>query len=165
MPQTYQGRLEAAPLDRYAIVISRYNESVTSRLLSGAMETLASHGVADDAIDVAWVPGAFEIPLVATRLAETSGYDGVICLGAVIRGETAHFDYVAGECARGIQQVAVAEAMPIIFGVLTVNDEKQAHERIGGIHGHAGERAAEAAAEMIVLARKLGPGREGAVNS
>ena len=88
-------------------------------------------------------------------MARTGRFSAIICLGCVIRGETPHFDYIAGEAARGIQQVAIAEAMPIIFGVLTVNVEKQAHDRIGGVHGHAGERAAEAAVEMIVLARKL----------
>ena len=108
-------------------------------------------GLKGDAIDVHRVPGAFELPVAAKVLAQTKRYGAVICLGCVIRGDTPHFDYVAGECARGIQQVAISESLPVIFGVLTTNTEEQAHARTGGAHGHAGEWAAQAAAEMVDL--------------
>jgi 6,7-dimethyl-8-ribityllumazine synthase len=136
---------------RIAIAAARFNASIVDELLAGCLRRLVQLGVDEDRIDVHRVPGAFELPLAAKLLASTGRCRAVICLGAVIRGETPHFDYVAGECARGIQNVALSESLPIIFGVLTTNNEQQARDRIGGKHGHSGERAAEAALEMIAL--------------
>lgn len=140
---------------RVAVVAARFNESVTGKLVEGALEGLRSHGVDDDAIDVAWVPGAFEIPLVAGRLARSGRYDAVICLGAVIRGETAHFELVAGEAARGIADVAAATGVPTIFEVLATEDLAQAESRAGGVHGNKGWEAARAALEMAWLMESL----------
>ena len=140
---------------RVAVVAARFNAHIVDELLAGCLRRLAEMGLADTAIDVERVPGAFELPVAAKVLARTGGYAAVICLGCVIRGDTPHFDYVAGEAARGIQQVALEEMIPVIFGVLTVNTEEQAQERIGGKH-HYGERAAEAAAEMMALALRIG---------
>ena len=134
-----------------AIVAARFNAHIVDELLAGCLRRLAEMGIDEDRIDVHRVPGAFELPVAAQALAETEEYAAIICLGCVIRGDTPHFDYVAGEAARGIQQVAQNHTLPVIFGVLTTDTEEQARQRIGGSHGHAGERAAEAAAEMIVL--------------
>ena len=136
---------------RIAIVAARFNEVVTSRLLRGALDGLRHRGVADEDVDVAWVPGAFEIPLAAQRLAATGDYDAVICLGAVIRGDTAHFELVAGEAARGIGEVARATGVPVIFEVLATEDLAQAEARAGGAHGNKGWEAALAALEMAGL--------------
>jgi 6,7-dimethyl-8-ribityllumazine synthase len=136
---------------RIAIVAARFNEVVTARLLQGALDGLRHRGVADDDVDVAWVPGAFEIPLAAQRLAATGDYDAVICLGAVIRGDTAHFELVAGEAARGIGEVARATGVPVIFEVLATDDLAQAEARAGGAHGNKGWEAAQAALEMAGL--------------
>ncbi|MEX0651379.1 MAG: 6,7-dimethyl-8-ribityllumazine synthase [Actinomycetota bacterium] len=143
-----------------AVVAARYNEIVTAKLVEGAVAALAKHGVADDAVDIAWVPGAFEIPLVASRLARSGAYDAVICLGAVIRGDTAHFDLVANEAARGIAQVAHETGVPVIFEVLATDDLAQAEERAGGAHGNKGWEAAEAALETASLMDQL-PGDRG----
>jgi 6,7-dimethyl-8-ribityllumazine synthase len=140
---------------RIGVIATRWNEDIVDELMDGCLRRLGELEISGTQLEIHRVPGAFEIPVAARMMARTGRFSAIICLGCVIRGETPHFDYIAGEAARGIQQVAIAEAMPIIFGVLTVNDEKQAHDRIGGAHGHAGERAAEAAVEMIVLARKL----------
>jgi 6,7-dimethyl-8-ribityllumazine synthase len=140
---------------RVAIVISRFNEKITGALLDGARRALAARGVADDDVTVAWVPGAFELPLVAKHLAKAGSYDGVVCLGAVIRGDTPHFDYVAGEASRGLQQAALDTGVPIVFGVLTTDTLQQALDRVGGCEGHKGEEAAETAVEMIELLRRL----------
>jgi len=140
---------------RCAVVVSRFNEMITQRLLDGALDALVRHGVAFDDVDVLWVPGAWELPFAARRAAATERYDALIALGAVIRGDTPHFDYVAGEAARGIQDVALTEMIPIIFGVLTVNTEDQARERIGGKHGHYGERAADSACEMMAMMLRI----------
>ena len=145
---------------RIAIVVSRFHEHVTSRLLEGAIAGLRQHGVADDAVDVAWVPGAFEIPLVAQRFASTNAYDAVICLGAVVRGETAHFDLVAGEAARGIAAVALETGIPVIFEVLATETLAQAEARAGGDRGNRGWDAAESALEMADLLDAL-PKEEG----
>ena len=145
---------------RVAVVVARFHEHVTSKLLEGALARLRSHGVADDAVDVAWVPGAFEIPLVASRMAATGGYDAVICLGAVIRGETAHFDLVAAEAARGVAQVSRESGVPIIFEVLATETLAQAEARAGGAHGNRGWDAATAALEMADLLDVL-PKEEG----
>ena len=138
---------------RIAIVAARFNSHVTLRLLGGARRGLAEAGVADDDVTVAWVPGSLEIPLAAQALAAT--HDAVICLGCVIRGETAHFEYVAGETAAGITRAALDTGIPVIFGVLTVDDREQAHDRLGGKEGHKGEEAALTAIEMVSLLRGL----------
>jgi 6,7-dimethyl-8-ribityllumazine synthase len=140
---------------RIAIVAARFNAHIVDELLNGCLRRLSELKVSEPSIDVHHVPGAFELPLAAKILSRTRRFDAVICLGCVIRGETPHFDYVAGEAARGIQRVALEEAIPVIFGVLTTNTEEQARDRVGGKHGHAGRRAAEAAAEMIALARRV----------
>jgi 6,7-dimethyl-8-ribityllumazine synthase len=140
---------------RVGIVAARFNEIVTAKLVDGALAGLAKHGVADDAVDVAWVPGAFEIPLAAARLARSGRYDAVICLGAVIRGETAHFDLVANESARGIADVSLETGVPVIFEVLATDDLAQAEARAGGAHGNKGWEAAEAALEMAWLLDRL----------
>ena len=141
---------------RFAIVVSRFNEGITRKLLEAAQQTLAEHGAT--AADVAWVPGAFEIPVVARRLAQTGRYDAVICLGCVIKGETAHFDYVAGEAARGISGAAATAAIPVTFGVLTTDTIEQALERAGTKAGNKGFDAALGAIEMATLFRALAGG-------
>jgi len=140
---------------RVAVVVARFNELVTRKLLAGALEGLRAHGVADEDTDVAWVPGAFELPVVAKRLAASGLYDAVICLGAVIRGETPHFDHVAGQAATGIREVSVASGLPVIFGVLTTETLEQAIARAGGDHGNKGWDAAAAALEMASLLEQL----------
>jgi 6,7-dimethyl-8-ribityllumazine synthase len=140
---------------KIAIVAARFNSHIVDELLGGCVRRLAQLNLVESNVQVHHVPGAFELPLATKLLASTRRFDAVICLGCVIRGETPHFEYVAGECARGIQQVALSESVPVIFGVLTTNTEQQARDRIGGTHGHAGERAADAAAEMILLARGI----------
>lgn len=134
---------------RVAIVAARFNVEIVNALLEGCINRLEAEGIRGTRLDVHRVPGAFELPVTAAALARTGRFGAVICLGCVIRGDTPHFEYVAGEAARGIQQVSIAERLPIIFGVLTTNTEQQAWDRTGGSHGHAGERAAEAALEMI----------------
>jgi 6,7-dimethyl-8-ribityllumazine synthase len=148
----YQGELDATGM-RFAVVASRFNNDVTEPLCSGAEKTLRDRGAAD--VHVAWVPGAFELPLVAKKFAESGVVDAVVCIGAVIRGETAHFEYVAGECAAGVTRVSLDTGVPIAFGVLTVEDRDQANERIGGREGHKGEEAAATAIEMVSLLRNL----------
>jgi len=140
---------------RVAIVASRFNGHVVTKLVDGASASLISHGVADDAVDLAWVPGAFEIPLVAERLARTGRYDAIVCLGAVIRGETFHFDLVANESARGVADVTRATGVPCIFEVLATDDLAQAQARAGGAHGNKGWEAAEAALHMAGLLEAL----------
>jgi 6,7-dimethyl-8-ribityllumazine synthase len=147
-----RGRADGAGV-RVAIVAARYNEGITRALVDGALQGLAGAGVADADVTVAWVPGAFEIPLVAERLAAAN--DAVICLGAVIRGETAHFDLVANEAARGIADVARATGVPCIFEVLATEDLAQATARAGGSHGNKGYEAASAALEMVAVLREL----------
>ncbi len=140
---------------RLAIVAGRFNDHVTAPLLDGALRTLADHGLDRDDVAVYWVPGAFEIPLLAKRLARSGQLDAVICLGAVIRGDTAHFEYVAGPCAAGIAQAALDTGVPIAFGVLTTNDEQQALDRAGGAEGNKGAEAATTAVEMVALLRTI----------
>jgi 6,7-dimethyl-8-ribityllumazine synthase len=156
MGNTFQGELSGAGL-RIGIVVSRFNEVVTSRLLAGARSALERHGVHDDDVDVAWVPGAFELPLVARKLAESHRYDAVVCLGAVIRGETPHFGYVAGEAARGIADAARDTGVPVVFGVLTTDTLEQALERAGGKAGNKGYDAVLSAIEVANLLRRLRP--------
>ncbi len=138
---------------RMAIVVARYNEHISKRLLRGAMRSLAEHG-ADTDPDVHWVPGAFEIPLTTLQLAESSRYDAVVCLGCVINGETAHFQYVAGECARGLMSVQLDTGVPCAFGVLTTFDREQALAR-SGERNNKGAEAVEAAIEMVNLLRSV----------
>ena len=140
---------------RIAVVAARFNEIITGKLVEGALAGLAKHGVDADAVDVAWVPGAFEIPLVASRMAGSGRYAAVVCLGAVIRGDTAHFDLVANESAHGIAQVALDTGVPVIFEVLATDDLAQAEARAGGAHGNKGWEAAEAALEMAWLLERL----------
>ena len=140
---------------RIAIAAARFNQEIVDELLAGCVKRLEDHGIAQDRLTVQRVPGAFELPLAAKWLAQTGRFSAIICLGAVVRGETPHFDYVAGECARGIAKVSLSEKLPVIFGVLTTDNEQQAWDRCGGKNGHAGERAAEAALEMIALAGRI----------
>jgi len=134
---------------RIAVVAARFNAHITDELLSGCVRRLGELGISRERVEIYRVPGAFELPVVARALAATKRVAAVICIGAVVRGDTPHFDYVAGEAARGCQAVAVNEGLPVIFGVLTTNTEQQALDRTGGSHGHGGERAAEAAVEMV----------------
>lgn len=145
---------------RVAVVVARFHEQVTAKLLEGALAGLRSHGVAEDAVDVAWVPGAFEIALVAKHMASGGAYDAVICLGSVVRGETAHFDLVAAEAARGAAEVGRETGVPVIFEVLATETLAQAEARAGGAHGNRGWDAAEAALEMADVLDRL-PKEEG----
>ncbi len=134
---------------RVAIVAARFNGGVVERLVDGATACLAEHGVTPEATAVSWVPGAFELPLAADRAARTGRFDAVVCLGVVIRGETAHFEFVAGEAARGIQEVALRTGLPVSFGVLTTETLEQAMDRAGGNHGNKGWDSALAALQMV----------------
>ncbi len=147
---TLEGSLDGRGL-RIGIVCGRFNEFVVNPLLDGARRGLRRHGVADDAIDVAWVPGAFEIPVAAKAMAASGRYDAIIALGAVIRGATAHFDYVAGQAAAGIQRIGLDTGVPVMFGVLTVDTIEQAIERAGTKAGNKGEESAVGAIEMARL--------------
>ena len=140
---------------RYAIVASRFNEVVVQRLVEGARSAFRKQDVAEDDLRVVWTPGAFELPLVARRLAASGEFAAVVCLGAVIRGETAHFDFVAGEAARGIQAAMLDTGVPILFGVLTTETMEQAMDRAGGAHGNKGWDSALAAIEMAELMDQL----------
>jgi len=140
---------------RFAVVAAQFNEMVVSKLAEGALACLRAHDVAEDDLVLVWVPGAFELPLAARKLAATGRYHGVVCLGAVIRGETAHFDYVAGEAARGIQEAMADTGVPMAFGVLTTEDLGQALDRAGGKHGNKGWDAAMAAMQMASVVDQL----------
>jgi 6,7-dimethyl-8-ribityllumazine synthase len=148
----YEGELDATDM-QVAIAVARFNRDITDGLLEGAQRILEKAGAPD--VDVVWVPGAFELPLVAQRLATGGDVDAVICIGAVVRGDTPHFEYVAGECAAGVARVALDTGVPVIFGVLTVETREQAFDRIGGSEGHKGEEAAATAIEMVALLRSL----------
>jgi 6,7-dimethyl-8-ribityllumazine synthase len=148
--RVFEGFLRGEGL-QFAIVVSRFNEFISSKLLSGAWDCLTRHGVSAADVDVAWVPGAMEIPLIAQRLAKSERYDALICLGAVIRGSTPHFDYVASEVAKGVAKVQLDASMPVIFGVLTTESIEQAIERAGTKAGNKGWDAALAALEMANL--------------
>ena len=141
---------------KIGIVVARFNAFITSRLLDGALDTLHRHETADADIDVAWVPGAFEIPVVAKKMAECGKYDAVICLGAVIRGSTTHYDYVCNEVSKGVAQVGMQTGVPTIFGVLTTENIEQAIERAGTKAGNKGSDCAMAAMEMASLLKKIG---------
>lgn len=151
----YEGNLDASGL-RVAIVAGRFNDDVTKLLLDGALHELAAMGLDPDSVPVVWVPGAFEIPLVAKQLAESGERDAVVCVGAVIRGDTPHFDFVAEACASGISRVALDTGVPVAFGVLTTDDRDQAFARAGGAEGNKGAEAAATAVEMVDLLRQLG---------
>lgn len=152
--KVFQGALVGEGL-RFGIVVSRFNEFITGKLLEGALDCLYRHGVRKSDIEIAWVPGAFEIPLIAQKLASSGRYDAVICLGAVIRGATTHFEYVAAEVAKGIAHVALQSGVPVIFGVLTTENIEQAIERAGTKAGNKGFSAAETALEMANLIKAL----------
>ena len=143
------------PSGRFAIVVARFNALVTDALLDGCRDSLARHGVGEDRVDVAWVPGSFEIPLVARKLAKSGKYSAVICLGCVIRGETGHYDHVAGQTAAGVLQAGASTGVPVIFGILTTDTVEQALNRSGLKSGNKGADAALAAIEMVNLLQKL----------
>lgn len=150
-----EGRLLAEG-QRVGIVAARFNEFITSKLLGGAIDAFVRHGGEENRVDVAWVPGAFEIPLVAKKMAESGKYDAVICIGAVIRGATPHFDMVANEATKGVANVGLQTGVPVIFGVLTTDSIEQAVERAGTKAGNKGFEAMTTAIEMIDLLKKLG---------
>lgn len=141
---------------KFGVVVSRFNEFITRKLLEGAQDALLRHGVSEDDIDIAWVPGAFEIPLVAQKLAETKRYDAVICLGAVIRGATPHFEYIAAEVTKGIARAGMDAGLPVSYGVITADTLEQAIERAGTKAGNRGFAAAVDAIEMANLLQKIG---------
>jgi 6,7-dimethyl-8-ribityllumazine synthase len=155
MGRTFEGELNGRGL-RFGVVVARFNELITSQLLAGALDGLKRHGVAEDDVDVAWTPGALEIPVVAQRLAKTGEYDGLICLGAVIRGATAHFDYVCAGVAQGVARVGLETGVPAVFGVLTTDTIEQAIERAGTKAGNKGRDAAVAAIETARVLRSIG---------
>jgi 6,7-dimethyl-8-ribityllumazine synthase len=150
----FEGDL-SAPGGRFAIVASRFNSLVTEALLAGCRSAFGRHGVSDDQLDVVWVPGSFEIPLVARTLAETGQYAAVVCLGCVIRGDTSHYDHVAGQAASGVLQAGLATGIPVIFGILTTDTVEQALDRSGLKSGHKGAEAALTAIEMVNLLKKV----------
>ena len=153
---TYEGKIVSGGM-KVAIVASRFNEFITSKLLSGAIDALVRHDVEDDNIDIAWVPGAFEIPLIASKMAKSGTYDAVICLGAVIRGSTSHYDYVCNEVSKGIAAVSLETGVPVMFGVLTTENIEQAIERAGTKAGNKGYDCALGAIEMVNLIRQIEP--------
>lgn len=150
---TYEGSLIAH--GRFAIVASKFNREIVEKLVGGALDALRQNGVVKDAVDLTWIPGAFELPLVAQKLASSNKYAAIICLGAVIRGDTDHYDYVCLAAADGILQAGLATGVPILFGVLTCDTDEQALERAGGEHGNKGADVALAAIEMANLLKQL----------
>jgi 6,7-dimethyl-8-ribityllumazine synthase len=154
MPNIIEGTF-APPPGRFALVAARFNHFIVEHLVGGALDGLKRHGVVDDAIDLVWVPGSFEIPPVAQRLASSGKYAAVICLGAVIRGDTSHYDHVAGEAAKGVAQAALGTGVPVIFGILTCDTLEQAINRAGAKAGNKGFEAAMTAIEMVNLLGKL----------
>ncbi len=155
MAKRYEGSLIGKDL-KFGIVISRFNELVTNRLLDGAHDAFVRHGVNEQDIDVAWTPGCFEIPLVAKRLAQTGKYQAIVCLGAVIRGGTPHFEYIAAEVNRGISRVSLDTGVPVIQGIITADTLEQAIERAGAKEGNRGFAAAMSAVEMANLVKNIG---------
>ncbi len=152
--KTYEGKLTAEGL-KFGVVVGRFNEFIGSKLLAGALDSLKRHGAREEDIEVSWVPGAFEIPLIAKKMTAMKKYDAVICLGAVIRGSTPHFDYVCSEVSKGVAQVSLQSEMPVIFGVLTTENIEQAIERAGTKAGNKGYDAAMTAIEMANLIKDL----------
>ncbi len=155
MVRIIQGKMDATG-QRYGLVVSQFNRLVTERLQSGAIDTLCRHGVDEDAIDVVLVPGAYDIPLFAQKLATSGRYDALICLGAVIKGETPHFDYIAAAMTQGIKEIMLSQGLPITFGVLTTESVEQALDRAGAKLGNKGAEAALAAIEMVNTLKELG---------
>jgi len=154
MPKIIEGKL-ASKGKKYGIVVSRFNEFISSKLLGGALDALTRHGVRDDEITVAWTPGSYEIPVVAKKMALSGDFDAVITLGAVIRGSTPHFEYIASEAAKGVAAVGLEAGIPVVFGILTTDTIEQAVERAGTKAGNKGFDAATAAIEMVDLMRQL----------
>jgi 6,7-dimethyl-8-ribityllumazine synthase len=155
MGKLYEGSLVGKGL-KFGIVVSRFNEFITNKLLSGAQDALKRHDVADEDIDIAWVPGAFEIPVVASKMAQSNKYNAVICLGAVVRGSTPHFEYVASEVSKGIAKIGLETGLPVTYGVVTADTLEQAIERAGTKAGNRGFDAAVDAIEMANLMKNIG---------
>jgi 6,7-dimethyl-8-ribityllumazine synthase len=154
MNKHFEGMLLGKGL-KFGLVVSRFNEFITKKLLEGAQDTLLRHGVSEGDIEIAWVPGAFEIPLVASKMAKTKRFDAVICLGAVIRGATPHFDYIAAEVTKGIAKVGLDTGLPVIYGVITADTLEQAIERAGTKEGNEGFKAGTEAIEMVNLLKGI----------
>ena len=154
--RTLEGQLVSENGIKVGIVAARFNEFITSKLVGGALDGLKRENVKDEDIDVAWVPGAFEIPLIASKMAKSRKYDAIICVGAVIRGSTSHYDYVCSEVSKGIAQVSLANDLPVMFGVLTTDTIEQAIERAGTKAGNKGFECAQGAIEMVNLIREIG---------
>lgn len=154
MVKTVEGQLIAKG-KKFAIVVSRFNDFISKRLLEGAIDTLMRHGAKDSEIEAVWVPGAFEIPVVANKIAKSKKFDAVICIGAVIKGSTPHFEYVAGEAAKGVAKVSLDTGIPVIFGVITAENLEQAIERAGTKDGNKGRDAAISAIEMVNLLENI----------
>ena len=155
--KTFEGKLVSEDI-KVGIIVARFNEFITSKLLSGALDTLTRHEVKEENIQVAWVPGAFEIPLIASKMAESGKYDAVICLGAVIRESPSHYDYVCSEVSKGIASVSLKSGIPVMFGVLTTENIEQAIERAGSKAGNKGSECAQGAIEMVNLIREIQKG-------
>ena len=153
--RTFEGKFDGRNV-KIAIVAGRFNEFITSKLIGGALDVLKRNDVSEESIDIAWVPGAFEIPLIAKKLANTQKYDAIITLGAVIKGSTPHFDYVCSEVSKGVAQISLQSELPVIFGVLTTNNIEEAIERAGTKAGNKGADAAFSAIEMINLIKEIG---------
>ena len=153
--RTFEGKFDGRDV-RIAIVAGRFNEFITSKLVGGALDVLKRNDVSEESIDIAWVPGAFEIPLITKKLANTGKYDAIITLGAVIKGSTPHFDYVCAEVSKGVSQISLQSELPVIFGVLTTNNIAEAIERAGTKAGNKGADAAFSAIEMINLIKEIG---------
>ena len=154
--RTLEGKLVSENGIKVGIVAARFNEFITSKLVGGALDGLKRENVKDEDIDVAWVPGAFEIPLIASKMAKSRKYDAIICVGAVIRGSSSHYDYVCSEVSKGIAQVSLANDLPVMFGVLTTDTIEQAIERAGTKAGNKGFECAQGAIEMVNLIREIG---------
>jgi 6,7-dimethyl-8-ribityllumazine synthase len=154
LAKRYVGKLVGEGL-KFGVVVSRFNEFITGKLLDGAQDTLARHGVKEADVDVAWTPGSFEIPLIAKKMAESGRYDAIICLGAVIRGGTPHFDYIAAEVSKGIANVSLGTGIPVILGVITADTLEQAIERAGTKSGNYGSQVAMHAIEMANLGKAI----------
>ena len=153
--RTFEGKFDGKDV-RIAIVAGRFNEFITSKLVGGALDVLKRNDISEESIDIAWVPGAFEIPLITKKLANTGKYDAIITLGAVIKGSTPHFDYVCAEVSKGVSQISLQSELPVIFGVLTTNNIEEAIERAGTKAGNKGADAAFSAIEMINLIKEIG---------
>ncbi|AGX42465.1 6,7-dimethyl-8-ribityllumazine synthase [Clostridium saccharobutylicum] len=151
---TFEGKLIAEGL-KFGIIVGRFNEFIGGKLLDGALDALKRHGVKEEDIDIAWVPGAFEVPLIAKKMAKSPKYDGVICLGAVIKGSTSHYDYVCAEVSKGIASVSLETEKPVMFGILTTNNIEQAIERAGTKAGNKGYECAVSAIEMANLLKEI----------